>query len=259
MHDYILSMVNDHIDEKIKNDVTDFIIKTHNRHNVKNTPFPVVNTFIKDAQALIMERTEHEFSTTKISLPVPQHPSLMQRLPSAKLFKRNVPLGRKTFETLVINSFSACMVNNRITYPYPSAGGLYTGQVIIYIRNVQGYQPGAYHYLPVSNQFEKLQSLSSHSVNSALFMQDEKHLVEYDFFIFYGSILNKHLCKYGCRGYRFALLEIGSMYRNLEIETQREGLRSIVWGGFSDEILSVTLGIDPRVVVPVMCQIVGKE
>jgi len=258
MHDYLLSMAYDHTDERIKDDLVDFIVKTHNRHNLSNTPFTVLNTFIKDSQSAALERTEHEFSPVKKPILTPDDSAEIRRLPSAKSFKRSGTLSHTAFETLIMKSFRGRIHEHLITYPYPSGGGLYTGQVIIYIKNVEGYEEGSYHYLPVSNQFEKLHGLSCSLVNAALFMRNETHLEEYDFFILYGSLLDKHICKYGYRGYRLAVLEIGSMYRNAELESHNLNLKSIVWGGFRDEALTVALGIDPRVVVPVICQIVGR-
>lgn len=55
------------------------------------------------------------------------------------------------------------------------------------------------------------------------------------------------------------MLEIGSMYKNLEFFAQKESLKNRVWGGFNDEALTVSLGLDPRAFVPVICQIVGRE
>lgn len=258
MHDYLLSMASDHTNERIKDDLTDFIVKTHNRNNFSNTPLTVLNTFIKESHSKTLERVEHEFSSVKIALSTPDDNGQARRLPSARSFSKSSPLSRATFETLIMKSYGARLAEQQLTYPYPSGGGLYSGQVIVYIKNVEGYEEGSYHYLPVSNQFEKLHSLRPERVDMALFMRDEKHLTEYDFFIFYGSLLDKHICKYGYRGYRLALLEIGSMYRNAELETRHLSLKNIVWGGFRDEALTVALGLDPRVMVPVICQLIGR-
>lgn len=258
MHDYLLSMACDHTDERIKDELTDFIVRTHNRNIISHSPHTVLNTYISESQSAALESTEHEFSPIKKALLTPDDPSQVRRLPSSGGFRRCGALRRTAFENLIMNSFRGRLSEHRITYPYPSGGGLYSGQVIVYIRNVEGYETGAYHYLPLSNQFEKLHDLSASLVNAALFMRGETHLNEYDFFILYGSLLDKHICKYGYRGYRLAVLEIGSMYRNAEREAQNLKLSSIVWGGFRDEALTVALGIDPRVVVPVICQIVGR-
>ncbi|MEH0874299.1 SagB/ThcOx family dehydrogenase [Pectobacterium cacticida] len=258
MHDYLLSLTYDHIDGNIKDDITDFIVKTHGRENYISTIITTINSFLTKDQGASLERTEHEFSPEKITILTQDRNSKAPRLPSARSFKKCKPLNRATFETLIMNSFRGRMAEHRITYPYPSGGALYTGQVIVYIKNVEGYEEGAYHYLPISNQFEKLQSLSYSLVKKALFTRDEKNLSEFDFFILYGSLIDKHICKYGYRGYRLAVLEIGSMYTNVELECQSLYLKNIVWGGFWDEALTVSLGLDPRVVVPMICQIVGR-
>uniref|UniRef100_UPI001428AA4A SagB/ThcOx family dehydrogenase n=1 Tax=Type-D symbiont of Plautia stali TaxID=1560356 RepID=UPI001428AA4A len=202
--------------------------------------------------------TQHEFSLNKVDIQACRGKHHPERAPSANEFTAHFPLAREIFETIFINSLGASTSQRVLRYPYPSGGALYSGQAIVFINNVEGYKKGSYHYLPISNQFEKLDSLCESIVNDALFIRNDHNLKNYDFFILYGSLIDKHLCKYGYRGYRLAILEIGSMYRNTELELQRLNLGSTIWGGFQDEALSVALGIDPRVVIPVICQIVGR-
>ncbi len=50
--------------------------------------------------------------------------------------------------------------------------------------------------------------------------------------------------KYGERGYRFALLESGHIAQNLLLLAGAAGLASLPAGGFFDDLLNLTLGID---------------
>lgn len=259
MHDYLLSMVGDYIDESIKNDIDEFYVKTFNRYTAKNKPFPVVKTLLNDGDIIALEKTEHEFSVSKIEVSYTKNEDDVFRLPSAKRFKIYPALEKKLFEKIIVDSFGSSEIDNTIVFPYPSGGALYSGQVVVYIKNVAGYDAGAYHYLQISNQLEKLNNLDNDLINESLFINKESSLINYDFFILYGSLLDKHICKYGYRGFRLAMLEIGSMYKNLEFFAQKESLKNRVWGGFNDEALTVSLGLDPRAFVPVICQIVGRE
>lgn len=259
MHDYILSMVNDHVDEKIKNDIDSFYAKTHNRRVDKLLPFPVVNTLMDNRLLTKLERVEHSFSLNKIQLNSHKKSTLTQRKSSANYFVKHSKLKKRVFEDMVFNSYGIHDYNGEYIFPYPSGGALYGGQVIIYIKNVEGFPVGAYHYLPKTNQLEKLDNLKEETINESLFIKKNEQFYNYDFFVFYGSLLDKHVCKYGYRGIRLAILEIGSMYRNLEFESCKNELNSRVWGGFKDESLAISLGLDPRVIVPVICQLVGRE
>jgi SagB-type dehydrogenase family enzyme len=259
MHDYLISVINDSVDEKIKNEITEFHIKSNNRDVPDFTPFPLIKTLLTNEQIQGLEKTEHPFSGNRISLNSTINSSTGKRKPSASYLKKHDPLLKKTLDDIIIKSFGTFLNNGQISYPYPSGGGLYSAQIIIYLKNIEGYEPGAYHYLAVSNQLERLVSLQENLIEKALFINEESRFNHYDFFILYSSLIDKHVCKYGYRGYRLAMVEIGSMFRNLEIETQKEGLRSRVWGGFNDEALSISLGIDPRVLTPVICQIIGRQ
>ncbi|HCM1965005.1 TPA: SagB/ThcOx family dehydrogenase [Salmonella enterica subsp. salamae serovar 56:l,v:z39] len=259
MHDYTLSVVNDHIDEKIKSEIEIFYAKTHNRHTPQLSPFPVVKTLMDNKSLANIENIEHHFSAEKIQLNnyIKSCPTL--RRSSAIKFCRYSELKQDIFEGIIYASYGAKMHNGKFIFPYPSGGALYSGQVVIYIKNVEGFQVGAYHYLPKTNQLEKLSNLNEEVINKSLFIKSDARFNNYDFFVFYGSLLDKHVCKYGYRGIRLAILEIGSMYRNIEIESAKYSLNSRVWGGFRDESLAISLGLDPRVIVPVICQLVGRE
>lgn len=37
------------------------------------------------------------------------------------------------------------------------------------------------------------------------------------------------------------------------------GLSDRVWGGFDDDGLSLSMGVDPRVAWPVICQLIGRD
>ncbi|EJJ3932097.1 SagB/ThcOx family dehydrogenase [Salmonella enterica] len=258
MHDFLLSVVNDTIDNLIQREVNEFHTKSQNRMDDPFLPFNINITLLTSKQTEALQWKEHTFGSECIPLGNNITPRKFNRKHSAVLFEKKAPLSKDIFNQVISDSFAATIETHGIKMPYPSGGALYSGQVIIFIKNVQGYGHGAYHYLPISNKLESLDALPIEVVEDALFMQKPSNFINYDFFILYGSLMSKHISKYGYRGYRLSMMEIGSMYRNMEIQSTYHHLTNRVWGGFCDEALSVSLGVDPRVIVPQVCQLIGR-
>jgi SagB-type dehydrogenase family enzyme len=260
MHDPLISIINDNIDQRIYQDTIHFHTKGTNRIFDDIVPFNTITTLLTTEQIRLLQSSEHSFSGDCIEVKTRKPNDYVRRQASVTEFSSHRPsLPKDIFFTIIKQSFGLNDDKKNKIMNYPSGGAFYSGQVVIYVKNVADLLSGAYHYLPFSNKLERLNTLSDESVNKALFIKQASEFMHYDFFIYYGSLLSKHICKYGYRGYRLAIMEIGSMYRNLEISTSLFNLQSRVWGGFNDEALSVALGIDPRVILPMICQLVGKQ
>lgn len=261
MHDFLLSIINDTIDKQVQNEIIDFHTKSQNRIERDFLPFGTSVTLLSSLQIEALQWSEHAFGSHEHYLGIKDmaDPLDFQRKRSAEKFIHYPELSESVFSKVIVNSFAADIKPEEIKIPYPSGGAIYSGQVIVFIKNVQGIKVGAYHYLPISNKLERLDALSTKWVEDALFIVPSPKYENYDFFILYGSLVSKHVCKYGHRGYRLCLMEIGSMYRNAEIQATNHNLTSRVWGGFRDEPLSVALGVDPRVIYPMICQLFGRS
>ena len=221
--------------------------------------FEVNRTLLSESQIEALQWSEHAFDKITCLIQNTGISDYLERPPSATFFTHLSPLDYNVFSTILYNSFAARQNSERTIMPYPSGGAIYSGQIIVFIKNVSNIEQGAYHYLPITSKLEKLNSLPIDIVEKSLFMNFSPEFINYDFFIFYGSIISKHICKYGHRGYRLGVMEIGSMYRNMELHVTNLHLQSRVWGGFKDESLTVSLGVDPRVIMPMICQLIGRS
>lgn len=177
------------------------------------------------------------------------------RPPSALSFSNDGVDGRTTLE-LIRRSFSS--INGRRNYP--SAGGLYPVETFIAFLAPKidiGIVTGIYHYLPNSMKLELLRESDPTEVTRALFHYPGELELIPDFVIFFQLNLTVALCKYRLRGYRFGLLEAGSMYQHAERVGRELGVGSRVWGGFADGEVSRICGTNPTVYVPVIAQLFG--
>ncbi|WAH55617.1 SagB/ThcOx family dehydrogenase [Pseudomonas silvicola] len=75
--------------------------------------------------------------------------------------------------------------------------------------------------------------------------------------LIYVAFLPKTLFKYRYRGYRLALMEVGSMYMLVDLQCRALGLKNRVWSGYTDHMVSNALSINPGLAVPLCVQFVG--
>ncbi|WP_064503580.1 MULTISPECIES: SagB family peptide dehydrogenase [unclassified Paracoccus (in: a-proteobacteria)] len=204
-----------------------------------------------------MEAAEYPFSGTVQSV---MSETFHDRAASAKHFDPARPVSVTLFMDLLARSFGNAGLGSR-RRPYPSGGALYSCQVCLWARNVEGLAPGSYHYLPHSRRLERLEAAAPESVLNALGIATDNtalpRMADCAFALLYCALMQVPVAKYGVRGYRLALLEAGSMYQQMGQEMQNAGLAGRVWGGFEDDRLAMALGVDPRVAWPLVVQFGG--
>lgn len=75
--------------------------------------------------------------------------------------------------------------------------------------------------------------------------------------LIYMAYLPKTLFKYKSRGYRLALMEVGSMYMLIDLHCKELGLKNRVWSGYTDHMVSNALSINPALALPLCVQFIG--
>jgi SagB-type dehydrogenase family enzyme len=139
----------------------------------------------------------------------------------------------------------------------PSAGGLYPIEIFVSTQTVEGLTDGLYHYEPRGHGL--------HWVNDAVPADFVEPLLNQDYFVnanalfVFTSVFMRSMCKYGTRGYRFALFEVGHQAENICLMAVQLGLASLCIGGFYDPGLNAMLGIDGKRHAALYCVAVGTE
>jgi hypothetical protein len=101
----------------------------------------------------------------------------------------------------------------------------------------------------VSNAFEVLQGGYDPTLFSEIYRIERAA-----FYVVYFINLKKAIFKYRSRGYRLALMEVGSMYQQMLRVAQDHGVGSRVLSGFSEYALAKNCGLDSRVLLPAIIQ-----
>ncbi|WP_302304618.1 SagB family peptide dehydrogenase [Culturomica massiliensis] len=136
---------------------------------------------------------------------------------------------------------------NNVTWkfrPIPSGGGLFASEVYIVILNSQIPQ-GLYHYSPDDNSLELvkagnfLKEIQTFSGADPYINSENVSCV-----VFITSVIDRLYIKYGERGYRFMLLEVGFLSQNMSLIAEALNLGSCMLGGYKDNLVEEFLEID---------------
>ena len=125
-----------------------------------------------------------------------------------------------------------------------SGGGLYPLEVYpLVFRNVEGVVPGLYHFNVKQSCLEALNlNLTLEQISSLIPALKDWKNAKVAFLI--TGIFSRSTIKYGRRGYRFVLIEVGHVQAHLGLAANALGLEYCNFGGGFDREIEEVLGID---------------
>ncbi|MGE8188304.1 SagB/ThcOx family dehydrogenase [Pseudomonas sp. NPDC086278] len=144
---------------------------------------------------------------------------------------------------------------------YPSGGALYPIEVFV-CSLMQDHQTWPcpekiLHLLPQTAQFEIIQgSENTDGLRSAI-LAAPADIGSPSVAIVYAAYLPKTFFKYRYRGYRLALMEVGSIYMLIELQAKKLKLRSRLWSAYSDTMLCKAIGLNPTLFLPLCVHFLG--
>lgn len=132
---------------------------------------------------------------------------------------------------------------NKSRRPYPSAGARYPLEIYPLIFNCEGFQKGIYHYNVKENYLEVLlqKDLRRWFFNIT---GGEKWLKKASVVFIISGVFDRTRIKYGDRGYRYILIEVGHLAQNLSLIATELRLQSCPLGGFIDYEVNKLLDIE---------------
>ncbi len=125
----------------------------------------------------------------------------------------------------------------------PSGGALYPLEIFFHCVDVDGIDPGLYHYNAAGHHIRRLREGDERQFFSESIIQPDVAL-ESSLMIFMTAMFERTVFKYGDRGYRFTFLEAGHVAQNMNLVATALGLGCVNIGGFYDREIDEFLGID---------------
>ncbi|MEX1168998.1 MAG: SagB/ThcOx family dehydrogenase [Chloroflexota bacterium] len=125
----------------------------------------------------------------------------------------------------------------------PSSGALYPIEVYAVVHQVEGIQPGVYHYAFREHALEQVRAgdFRAQVVDQAI---AQEFLGECGVVLFLTIIFQRMRPKYQDRSYRYGLLEAGHLGENAYLAATSMGLGACGVGAFMDDSINSMLGVD---------------
>lgn len=141
---------------------------------------------------------------------------------------------------------------------YPSAGARYPLELYIVSLNVKGLNEGLYHYNVKENLLEELliQNMTDWILDTT---GNERWILDASFLIIITGIPDRSRAKYGERGFRYMLIEVGHLSQNICLLLDSLGLGACPIGGFIESNVISLLDIDNIREYPLCILAIGKK
>lgn len=153
---------------------------------------------------------------------------------------------RKKNETMTANRF------------YPSAGARYPLEVYPIIYDVGGIKSGIYHYYLKSHLLEILPKKKNYRALSYKFFGDQGWVKNANLLLIISAVPYRNQVKYGERGYRHILTELGSMIQNIYLTCAAINLGCCPTGGYIDDGYNSLLDLDGVEESTIACIAIGR-
>ncbi len=118
----------------------------------------------------------------------------------------------------------------------PSSGALFSGELYVLARSVQGLAPGVYHYDADRHSLAALGPLPGASGVPSSDNADATVVLT--------SIVRRTAYKYKNRAYRYMTADAGHLLENLRVASQSTGLQPTLARRFDEQLVSRALGVD---------------
>lgn len=140
----------------------------------------------------------------------------------------------------------------------PSGGALYPAEIYLGIRNVSGVGPGIYHYNVPDHALELLTPGNPTEKLYEVCCQQE-YVKEASVVFLISGVLQRTKRKYGERGYRYVLLDVGHLGQNIYLSCTALNLAVMTTCGFFDDEANKLLRIDGIDETTLYVAFVGKK
>jgi SagB-type dehydrogenase family enzyme len=134
----------------------------------------------------------------------------------------------------------------------PSAGATYPLEIYLVAGEVEGLEPGIYHYSPSRNSLEiiKEQNVRNRLSRAAL---GQEMIEEAPVSIIIAADYSRTTGRYGQRGIRYVHMEVGHVGQNVSLQAIALSLGTVMIGAFEDQKVKEVLGIkeEPLYIIPI--------
>lgn len=196
-------------------------------------------------------------SAAGIALPEPSHEGRMavEQALCKRRSVRDFGAGPLTLAEVSQLLWAAQGITDREGYrSAPSAGALYPLEIYLAVGNVESLKPGVYKYDPRRHQLRPLAEGDRRRELGAAAV-GQSWLAEAAAVLVIAGVYARTAAKYGDRGQRYVLMEVGHAAQNVCLQAVALDLGTTVVGAFRDakvkELVGTASGEEPISLIPV--------
>ena len=126
----------------------------------------------------------------------------------------------------------------------PCGGARHEFETYLLIRQVEGLQPGAYHYLPMEHALEFLHPVDNIEEAITNSLSGQKWAEKANVIFYWSMIPYRAEWRYGIYAHRVAMIDVGHVGQNLYLACTGTGLGTCAIAAFSHEVCSELFGLD---------------
>jgi SagB-type dehydrogenase family enzyme len=191
--------------------------------------------------------------------PVEARSELEQTIAARRSIRRfsGAPLGLEELARLLF--FTYGRTDRRGPFRAVASGGaLYPLELYVVALNVDGLEPGIYHYGVETGCLDVVRPGESLAALKQLVAWEGIDIDNASLAIVVTAAFRRNTVKYLDRGYRLVLMEAGEVAQNLCLLATSMDLGACLLGGFNDDLLSDFLDIDGVDEAPLLPVLVGR-
>jgi len=125
----------------------------------------------------------------------------------------------------------------------PSAGGLYPIETYLMSRDVEGLDPGIYHFRPHRFDLECIRA-GDWSMDLAKAALGQRIVADAQVCFVWTAVIERSRWKYRQRAYRYIYLDAGHIAQNLYLAATAAGMGACGIGAFFDDTVNDLIGVD---------------
>ena len=126
----------------------------------------------------------------------------------------------------------------------PSGGARHEFETYLLVQNVEGLQPGAYHYLPMEHALEYLHPVENLTETLVKTVNGQSWAGKSNVTFYWSMVPYRAEWRYGIYAHRVALIDAGHVGQNLYLAATALGLGTCGIASFSHEVCNQVFELD---------------
>ena len=126
----------------------------------------------------------------------------------------------------------------------PSGGARHGFETYLLVQHVEGLQPGAYHYLPITHQLEFLHPVENPRETISTSLEGQSWASKASVIFYWSFVPYRCEWRYGIWAHRPALMDAGHVGQNLYLACTALGLGTCAIAAFDMKICNALFGLD---------------